>query len=57
MSENLIVLDLLEGNKISVEDALQLLRAITDQCKVKGMPRGSEGDGEHKIKLELIFKG
>jgi hypothetical protein len=33
MSKNMIVLDLLEENRISVEDALQLLRAITDKCE------------------------
>ncbi len=57
MSENMIVLDLLEGNRISVEDALQLLRAITDKYRVKGIPQGQVEDGEHKIKVDLIFKG
>ena len=57
MSENMIVLDLLESNRISVEDALQLLRAITDNCKVTGVPQGPVEDAEHKIKVDLILKG
>ena len=57
MSENMIVLDLLEESRISVEDALQLLSAITDKYKVKGVPQGPDGDGEPKVKVDLIFKG
>ncbi len=57
MSENLIVLDLPEGNKISVEDALQLLRAISDNCQVRSVPQEPDGDVENKIKVDLIFKG
>jgi hypothetical protein len=57
MSKNMIVLDLLEENRISVEDALQLLRAITAKCETKGVSQQPVGDGEHNIKLNLIFKG
>jgi hypothetical protein len=57
MSKNMIVLDLLEENRISVEDALQLLRVITKKCEAKGVPQQPVGDEEHKIKVNLIFKG
>ena len=57
LSKNMIVLDLLEENRISVEDALQLLKAVTYKCEAKGVPQRPVGEGEHKIKVNLIFKG
>jgi hypothetical protein len=54
MSENMLVLNLLDQCLISVEEALQLLSAMAGKGKP---PQRTPGDEHPKLKLDLILEG
>jgi len=51
MSANLIILDLLENARITFEEALQLLIALTKKIP----PQSADGE-QRKIEVNLIFE-
>ena len=57
MNNNMIVLDLLEENLISVDDALQLLRALSDQQTLTVDPQEMNEDEKHEMEVNLVIKG
>lgn len=53
MSENMLVLNLLDESLITVEEALQLLNALT---RKKLPQQATTADERHKLKVDFILE-